>query len=38
VLDKEIEEVFEKSGVNKFTSEEKASLIEAYYNSLEEKN
>ena len=38
VLDKEIEEVFEKSGVNKFSSEEKASLIEAYYNSLEEKN
>lgn len=37
VLDKEIEEVFEKSGVNKFTSEEKASLIEVYYKSLDKE-
>ena len=38
VLDKEIEEVFERSGINKLSNEEKATLIEVYYKSLEEKD
>ena len=34
ILDKEIEEVFEKSGINKYTNEEKSVLVEAYYETL----
>lgn len=34
ILDKEIEDVFEKSGINKYTNEEKQVMVEAYYESL----
>lgn len=36
ILDKEIEAVFDKSGINKLSNEEKEIRIETYYKSLEE--